>query len=121
MVPLASDLRGRDKTVLVLRLPSMVTDEQVSIIREEFLSRMPRLSGAGLVMDFSAVELINSIGITCLLQLEEDCRRQKATMLMCQVPAAIAQFFRQLKLDRRFTVIKDIDTAVDSIESQATR
>lgn len=120
MVPLASELLGRDKTALVLRLPSMVTDEQVAVIKEEFRSRMPRVAGAGLVLDFAAVELINSIGITCLLQLEEDCRRQKATMLLCQVPAPISQFLRQLKLDKRFTVVRDTDAAIDTIESQAT-
>ncbi len=121
MVPLASELLGRDKEVLTLRLPSMVTDEQVSLIREEVRARMPRVAGAGLVLDFAAVELINSIGITCLLQLEEDCRRQKAVMLLCQVSGPISQFLRQLKLDKRFVLVRDVDTAVDTIASQSTR
>ena len=119
MSPLTTEILGSDRTILVMRLPSTVADEQVTLIREEFRSRMPRQLGAGLVLDFTAVELINSIGITCLLQLEEDCRRMKAPMLLASLPPMIAQFLRQLKLDRRFVALTAVDDAVARIESDA--
>ncbi|MGD9690431.1 MAG: STAS domain-containing protein [Phycisphaerales bacterium] len=115
--PLASQVVGRDKSVLVMRLPSTVTDEQVNAIREEVRSRLPRQAGAGLVIDMEAVELINSIGITCLLQVEEDARKSGARAVLAAVPPAISQFLRQLKLDRKFRAIASVDEAVQLLEA----
>lgn len=115
MNPLGSQLAGRDQTVLVLHMPGKVTDEWTTAIQNEVRSRLPRGAGSGLVLDFTHVELINSIGITCLLQVEEDCRRQGARMLMASVPERIWGFFKQVKLDRRFTAVADIDSAVAAL------
>lgn len=115
--PLTSQTVGRDRAILLLRLPTMVTDEQVSLIREEVQTRLPRQTGAGLVLDCQGVELINSIGITCLLQVDEDCRKQQAKMLLAAVPASISQFLRQLKLDRKFRTVATVDEAVALLEA----
>jgi anti-anti-sigma factor len=117
MSVLSSQLVGRDRNILVLRLPSMVTDEQVGLIQEEVRARLPRQRGAGLILDFSSVELINSIGITCLLQVEEHCRKGGASMLVAGMPAAISQFLRQLRLDKRFLAQPTADDAVAVLES----
>lgn len=118
--PLTSQVVGRDKSVLVLRLPSTVTDEQVNAIRDEVRSRLPRQTGAGLVLDMEAVELINSIGITCMLQVEEDCRKSGARLLLAAVPPAISGFLKQLKLDRKFKSAGTVDEAVGQIEGAPT-
>ncbi|MGH7132643.1 MAG: STAS domain-containing protein [Phycisphaerales bacterium] len=115
MNPLGSQLVGRDLTVLVLQMPGKVTDEWTTAIQNEVRSRLPRVAGAGLVLDFQNVELINSIGITCLLQLEDDCRRAGARMLLAAVPPFIWAFFKQVKLDRRFTAAADVDGAVQTV------
>jgi anti-anti-sigma factor len=115
--PLTSQLVGRDRAILHLRLPTMVTDEQVSLIREEVRSRLPRQSGAGLILDCQSVELINSIGITCMLQVDEDCRKQQARLLLAAVPVSISQFLRQLKLDRKFKTIATVDEAIALLEA----
>jgi len=115
--PLSSQVLGKDHTILVVRLPTMVTDEQVTPIRAEVRARLPRVAGAALVMDFEGVELVNSIGITCLLQVEEDCRRQGARLLLAAMPAPIYQFLRQVRLDRRFQCVPTLDQAIDAIET----
>jgi len=109
---LSSQLVGRDRTVLLVRLPVMVVDEQVTAIREEARTRLPRVAGAGLILDFSSVELLNSIGITCLLQVEEDCRKSGGAMVLTGLSPAIDQFLKQLKLNRRFVCLPTIDDAV---------
>lgn len=116
MSPLNSQIAGRDRNILVVRLPAMVTDEQVSVIQDEVRSRLPRMAGAGLVFDMGAVELINSIGITCILQVEEHCRKSSAAFLLAAVPPAIAQFLRQLKLDKRFQSRPTADDAVAALD-----
>lgn len=116
--PLASQVVGRQRGVLLVRLPSMVTDEQVTAIREEVRARLPRQAGSGLVLDFEAVELVNSIGITCLLQVEEDCRKLGARMLMAALPARIGLFLKQLKLDRRFKTSPSVEEAVAAIDGE---
>jgi anti-anti-sigma factor len=120
MSHLSSQLAGRDQTILIVRLPSMVTDEQVAVIQDEVRSRLPRVAGAGLVFDLAAVELINSIGITCILQVEEHCRKSGAAFLLASVPAPIAQFLRQLKLDKRFPSRPTPEDAIAALDS-ATR
>jgi anti-anti-sigma factor len=117
MTPLSSYLAGRDRQILVVRLPAMVTDEQVAVIQDEVRSRLPRQSEAGLIFDLSAVELINSIGITCILQIEEHCRKSGATFMLVALPPAIAQFLRQLKLDKRFQARATVDEAVAGLDT----
>jgi anti-anti-sigma factor len=97
----------------------MVTDEQVPAIRDEVRARLPRRQDAALILDFAAVELINSIGITCLLQVEEDCRKQRAPMLFASVSPPIAQFLRQLKLDRKFKMAGSLDEALAALTPRA--
>jgi anti-anti-sigma factor len=93
----------------------MVVDETADTIREEVSRRLPNAVGAGLVLDCSAVELINSIGITCLLQVQDHCRRAGAPMFLAAMPGPIQLFLRQLKLDRRFQSEPTVDDAVKRI------
>ena len=96
-------------------MPDMVTDESETAIRDTVRANLPRRSDGGLVLDFGSVEIINSIGITCLLRIEEDCRKAGGKLRLAGVPAPIVQFFRQLKLDRKFTMLPTVDDAVMAI------
>lgn len=117
MTPLGSQLAGPDSTVLIVHMPGRVTDEHVGPIREEVRSRLPRVQGAGLILDFSGTELINSIGITCLLSIEEECRARGVRVVLAMLPATVVSFLRQLKLTGRFQLCASVDEAV----SQLTR
>lgn len=123
---LASELLEGDVPALVLRLPSQVTDESVGPIQDEVRSRLPRSGGgvggasgvvgggggAVLIIDFDKVTLINSIGITCLLQVQDECKRRSARLLLACLPEAISRFLQQLKLDRRFEVAPTVEAAL---------
>lgn len=109
---LGSELVPGDLPGLVLRLPSQVADEAVGPIQDEVRARLPRVAGAVLVIDFERVTLINSIGITCLLQVQDECRRRGARLLLANLPEAISKFLKQLKLDRRFELASNVDAAL---------
>jgi len=89
-----------------------LVDDTIGMVRSEAVQRLPNADGAGLVLDCSAVELINSIGITCLLQVQDHCKRLKAGMLLAGVPQGIRTFLAQLKLDKRFPAAETVDEAV---------
>jgi len=96
-------------------MPDMVTDESETAIRDTVRANLPRRSDSGLVLDFASVEVINSIGITCLLRIEEDCRKAGGKLKLASVPAPIVQFFKQLKLDRKFAMLPTVDDAVGAL------
>lgn len=111
-----SELAGQARLVLVLQLPPKVVDETSDAIREEVSARLPNCEGAGVVLDCREVELINSIGITCLLQVQDYCRRHRARLVLAAIPPAIAGFLARLKLDRRFERHETVEDAVAQID-----
>lgn len=116
MTVVSSQLAGLRGLVLVVRLPSQLVDETASLIRDEVAHRLPNADGAALVLDCAEVTLINSIGITCLLQVQDHCRRMKAKMLLASVPPAIDGFLRTVKLDKRFPARGSVEEAVAELE-----
>jgi anti-anti-sigma factor len=112
----SSQLSGGAGLVLIVRLPSQLVDETASLIRDEVAQRLPNADGAGLVLDCSDVTLINSIGITCLLQVQDHCRRAKAGMLLASVPSAIEMFLKTVKLDKRFPAHRSVEEAVAELD-----
>lgn len=104
--------------MLVIHLPGSVTDEWSRAIAEEVATKLPRVNGASLILDFSHVELINSLGVTCLLQVDEDARRRGAKVHFAAMPPAIWQFFKQIKLDRRFTPVASVEAALAQADRQ---
>lgn len=111
MQPLSAQLVGPDEQLLVVHLPSRFTDEWIGPVEQEVASRLPRLAGAGLILDFRSVLIMNSIAITCLLHLQDTCRARQAKMILAGLPDTIAKFLAQLKLDRRFTIAPSVDDA----------
>lgn len=104
MPPLASQLVGPDATTLVVHLPIRVTDEVVGPLGDEVRGRLPQATGAALILNFAATQLINSIGITCLLSLEEALRSRGVPVLVVELRPGVQEFLKQLKLTARFQV-----------------
>lgn len=121
LVPLASHLVGEDSQLLVVALPNRVAEEHVSAIRSEVSNRTPQMSGCGVILDFTAVELINSMGITCLLNIDDECRRRKAGLVLAGVSPLIRTFFARLKLDKRFRMADSIDDAIAALQPSRGR
>lgn len=111
-----SKLSGDAGTILVVRMPPQLVDETSAMVREEAVQRLPNADGAGIVLDCAELELINSIGITCLLQVQDHCKRMRAGMLLAAVPPAIQTFLTQLKLNKRFPAAGSVEEAVMVIE-----
>ncbi|MBL8764322.1 MAG: STAS domain-containing protein [Phycisphaerae bacterium] len=116
MRAIEAEITGELGHVLVVRLPRDVADETSAAIRREAESRLPRIQGAGLVLDFGEVALLNSIGITTLLQMQDRCRQQGVRLLLARVPDRIGKFFETLRLHKRFEIIASVDAAVAMIE-----
>ena len=112
MSQFGSRISGPDGNVLVIHLPTRFTDEWLNHIRHEVETRLPPMQGAGLVLDFSAVTIINSLGITCMLNLDERCRLAGAKMVLAAVPPATMEFLRRVKLDKKFLTSATIEDGV---------
>lgn len=119
MTPIRSEKTGQTGTILVVQLPGAVVDETAVPIREEVIRHLPNADGSGVVLDCRDVYLVNSIGITCLLQIQDHCRRQGAALALAGVPASITAFLKQLKLDSRFTLYPSVDEAVAAMDRAA--
>lgn len=113
---LHSRLLGQSETILVVCLPATLTDETVGPVRDELARRLPNSEGAAAVLDCGQVELINSIGITCLLQAQDECRRRSAAFALAAVPGPIIKFLARLKLDKRFPRHDTVEDAVAALD-----
>lgn len=113
-----SRISGAASTILIVHLPSQLVDETSSLVREQVTTRLPNADHSGLVLDCSDVSLINSIGITCLLQVQDHCRRCGAGMLLANVPNSIHTFLTQLKLAKRFPAMPTVEEAIASLETR---
>lgn len=116
MTPIRSETTGQTGTILVVQLPGAVVDETAVPIREEVIRRLPNADGAAVVLDCRDVYLVNSIGITCLLQIQDHCRRHGAGLALAGVPASITAFLKQLKLDSRFARYDSVEEAVAALD-----
>lgn len=110
-------LEGADRAVLVVVLPPRVVDDTADALLELVERRLPDVGGAGVLLDLSAVEMMNSIGITALLQVQDHCRRRGAGMGLAAMSGPIARFLSQLKLDKRFPVFGSIEDGIQSAGS----
>lgn len=107
---------GSDGAILIVRLPQDLNHETVEPLRGCVARSLPNRDGAGVVLDMSAVEMISSIGIAALLQVQELCRDRGAGVVLAQVPERQLAFLRMLKLDRKFGFAPTVDDAVDALE-----
>ncbi|MGE3106994.1 MAG: STAS domain-containing protein [Phycisphaerales bacterium] len=115
---IVSRLAGAASTILVVRVPPQLVDDTASLLRAEVASRLPNADGAGVVLDFAQVELINSIGITCLLQIQDQCRRLNSAMYLAAVPEPIQTFLSQLKLLKRFPAFPSVEDALAAMDRE---
>lgn len=115
-MPLRSRHAGAAGQILILELPEKLVDETIDEVQEAVQAGLPRANAAALILDASQVTLINSLGITCLLQIQDRCRTQQAAMAIAALPEATRTLLAQLRLDRRFDLHDSVDGAVASLE-----
>jgi anti-anti-sigma factor len=68
-----------------------------------------------LVLDFSAVTFVSSIGLRTLLMTAKRCRRQRAKLALHSVPPQIADLFRLSGLTEFFPTYADRAAALKAV------
>lgn len=68
-----------------------------------------------LVLDFSDVTFVSSIGLRTLLIAAKRCRKQQAKLALHSVPPQIADLFRLSGLTEFFPTYADRDTALNAV------
>lgn len=110
------DLGGQDDEVLIVRAPGVVNHANADLLRETVRNRLPDRDDAAVVLDFTEVELITSIGIAALLQIKELCDDVHAPMVLAGVTGPVATMLRLLKLGDHFANARTLEDALDEIE-----
>jgi len=108
---------GSRDTILVLVMPPELNHETAQPLRVQVESELANADGVGLVLDMSPVELVSSIGVTCLLQLEEIVKDRGGHMVLADVPPIQQRFLAMLRLDRRFRSLPTVEDAVRELDA----
>lgn len=74
-----------------------------------------------LVIDFSATELVNSIGISILLGIIDIAEKSGALVVFSDVNNATVQLFEMLGLTRHVVLAKDEQEALSSLAPPSTQ
>lgn len=67
-----------------------------------------------LVVDFSAVGSIDSIGLETLLDLQDQCEERLGCVRLCALDETVQKILEITRLNRRFETFPDLDSAVRS-------
>jgi anti-anti-sigma factor len=108
-------LGGQDGEVLIVSVPGELTHDSADDLRQTVARRLPNRDGAGAVIDLTGVQLITSIGIAALLQVQEFCRDRDARVLLAGLSDRLRGFLRMLKLDRKFELADSVDDAIAAL------
>lgn len=106
---------GPGDEVVVVRLPRHLDAFAGQTLREQTERNLPDVPKPGVVLDCTDVQLVSSIGITAILQVDEFARRKKAVLILASVSPKTRAFFEQLKLWAKFRSAETVAAAVDAI------
>lgn len=108
---------GSADQILVFELPEQLVDDTIEPVQTAVRAALPQSDGAALVLDAANLALLNSLGITALLQIQDLCRTRQAGMAIAALPQSTRTLLSQLRLDKRFDLYGTVDEAVVSLES----
>ena len=112
-------LEGQDGDILVVHVPAHLDHSTADELTASVLHALPRRDGAGVVLDFSDVALVTSIGIAAMLQIREACADQSAALLLAGVPEQQMRFFEMLHLNSKFTCVPTVADAIFQLDGPA--
>ena len=91
--------------------------------RDELPQRISGMLGQAerpqVLMDFEAVDFVNSAGIGALFHLSQLLQQRSGTLILAQVPPSLANLFATVGLDRRIRITDTLDearAALDALE-----
>ncbi len=103
--------------MLVVRVPRDLNHEWADPLRLCVARNVPDRDGSGVVLDMADVEMISSIGIAALLQVQELCKDRQARLMLAGLPPAQSRLLTMLKLDRRFAQSASVEEAVVALDA----
>ncbi|MDX2115504.1 MAG: STAS domain-containing protein [Planctomycetota bacterium] len=116
MYDLHHHLAGRGGVILVIRAPRELNHDTADTIRTAVTRGLPNADGAAAVFDLADVQIMTSIGIAALLQVQEHCADRGARLILARVPERQLAFMRMLKLERKFEFAPSVEDAVAMLE-----
>ena len=70
------------------------------------------------VMDLSAVNVMNSSGLGVLMLARDKMEKRKGTLVLCGLQPIMAEIFSRMHLDTFFQVFKDQDEALAKMQTK---
>lgn len=109
---LRTTLAGPAEAVLVVDLPPALNHETADALRGCVEAYLPHHDEAGLVLDASGVEMISSVGVAVLLQVQDIAAQREALMCLAGLAESQCAFLRMLSLGERFTTRGTLEEAI---------
>lgn len=119
MNEILTNLAGEAGAILVVRLPADLNHVSADMVRACVEARLPEHDEAGLVLDASSVELITSVGVAALLQVQDFADRRGVRLCMTGLREEPQRFLVMLRLEDRFPACDDEEAGVRYIEEGA--
>lgn len=74
--------------------------------------RLKGVAGGQVILDFAAVEFVNSAGLGALFQLIQSLQERDGRLWFASVPPSLARLFRMVGLDRLALISDDVPAAL---------
>jgi anti-sigma B factor antagonist len=90
-----------------------ILDEQnIQIIADQLFSLVEDQNRLKLILNFGNVEYMSSAALGKLITLHKKMVTAKGKLVLCGISPQIFEVFAITKLDKIFTIVKDIDAAL---------
>ena len=76
-------------------------------------------TGSALVLDFSGVDYISSVGLRVLMVAARQMRERQAALAICSLCSVVAEIFAISRFDRVLAVHPTLDAALDKLSAPA--
>ena len=103
-------LHETDNKVLIIEADGQINAASA----EELIGNLERIAAAGvtrIIVDFTLVDYISSVGIACLLRIQYRVRRHGGEVKLCSIKGIVRDILRFMRLDRIMSVYADVAEA----------
>jgi len=101
--------------ILLAVLSGEVTLLQSNELKEKIKEEMVKLKSNKLVLDLSQVPLLDSSGLGMLISLFKHINQEQGTIIYVGMTDYVKKIIGFAKLDKIFTIVDDLDTAVEQL------
>lgn len=116
MEDIAFEIVGDRAHLLIVAAPPQLAHETADPLRLTVARRLPDVDAAAVILDMTGVQMISSIGVAALLQLQEFCRDRRAGFVLANLPQRQQEFLTMLHLSDRFIQTRSQAQAIELLE-----